>query len=125
RRGHLLDPDHEHEPRYIGLDRPDRLVDRGRAGRARVLDARCALEPQVGGRLEHERRGEVLGRETRIEMPEYDLVDVFRLYAGIGERLPGDANDQTLDGFAFELAEWRMGPSDDAGSNGGLLGFAE
>ena len=47
-------------------------------------------------------------------MSEHDFVDVGGRDAGIGERAGRDAHDQALDGFALELSERRMGPSDDA-----------
>ena len=58
-------------------------------------------------------------------MAEHDLVDLLRLDPGVGERLLGDAHDQAFDGFAFELAERRMGPANDACGHDGLLGSAE
>ena len=124
RRGHLLDADDEHQARRIGLDRPDRLMHRGRAGGAGVLDPGRALEAQLGGGLEHQRGGEILGREAAIEMAQHDFVDVLRLDPGVGERLLGDPHDQALDRFAFELAERRVGPANDAGGHDGLLGRA-
>ena len=54
-------------------------------------------------------------------MPEHDLVDIGGRDAGIGERIGRHPHDQALDGFAFELAERRMRPSDDAGGHGDLL----
>ena len=53
-------------------------------------------------------------------MSEHDLVDVGRRDAGIGERAGRDPHDQALDGLALELAERRMGPSDDASGHGTL-----
>ena len=98
---------------------------RGRSGRAGVFDPGRALEAQIGSGLEHQRGGEILGREAAVEMAQHDFVDVLGLDPGVGERLLGDAHDQALDGFAFELAERGVGPSNDAGGHDGLLGFAE
>src|SRR5205085_2692756 len=106
---------------------PDRLMHGGRSGRAGVLDPGRALEAQVGGGLQHQRGGKILGREAGVEMAEHDLVDLLGLDPGVGERTLSDAHDQALDGFTFELAERRVGPSNDAGAHDNLLGrvFAE
>ena len=73
-------------------------MDGGRSRGAGVFDARGALEAQIGRGLQHQRGGEILGREAGIEVAEHDLVDVACGNAGIGERVGGHAHDQALDG---------------------------
>jgi hypothetical protein len=121
RAGHLLDADDERDAGALRLDRLDRLVDRGRAGRAGVLDADRGLEAEALVRLQHQRGGEVLWAKAGVEMAEHDLVDVARLDAGVLQRLVGNADDQALHGLVIELPEGRMGPADDAGGHGAIL----
>jgi hypothetical protein len=93
-------------------------MDRRRTGRARVLDPGSRFEPQLRIGLQHQRRGEILRRETGIEMPEHDLIDIGRRNAGICKRVGGDPDGQTLHGFGIELTKRRVRPSDDTGCHG-------
>jgi len=110
-RRHLLDADDEDEAGLASGDRLDPLVDRRRSGRAGVLHPRRRLEAKVRVGLEDESGGEILRRETGVEMPQNNLVDVLCLKAGIGDGLIGDAGDQRFDGFIAQSAERRMGPT--------------
>ena len=89
----------------------------GRTGGAGILHPRRALEAQIGRSLQHQRGGEILRREAGIEMAEHDLVDVLGRDAGVGQRLARDPHNQAFDSLTGELAERRMGPSDDAGGH--------
>jgi len=51
-------------------------------------------------------------------MSEHDLVDVAGGNAGICQRLGRDLDDEAFHGLGIEFAEWRVRPSDDAGSHG-------
>ncbi len=115
--GHLLDADREDEARALGGDRVQALIDRGRAGGAGILDPRRALEAQRRIELQHQRGGKFLAREAAIEGAEINLVDVGGRDAGILQRVARDADDERFDILALELAEFRMGPSDDAGGH--------
>ena len=103
------------------VDGADALPDRRRAGRAGVLDPRRRLEAQPVVGLQHQARGEILRREAGIEMAEHDLVDLVRPDAGMVERLVRDLDDQRFQRLAFELAEARMRPADDACGHDDLL----
>ena len=103
------------------VDGADALPDRGRAGRAGILDPRRRLEAQPVVGLQHQACGEILRREAGIEMAEHDLVDLVRADAGMLERVVGDLDDQRFQRLAFELAEARMRPSDDACGHDDLL----
>ena len=76
--GHLLDADHQHEPRLPGGDAPQPLMDRGRAGGAGVLDPGRRLEAKSRIGLQHERAGKILANEAAVEVAEIDVVDVGR-----------------------------------------------
>ena len=98
----------------LGRDRLQALVHGGRTGRAGVLHPQRALEAQIRRGLQHQRGGEILRREARVEVAEHDLVDVLGLDAGVGQRAVGDPHDQALHRLAVEPAEGRMGPAHDA-----------
>jgi hypothetical protein len=119
--GHLLDVDDERDPGAPGLDALDRLMHRRGARRAGVLDAGRRLEPEPIVGLQHDRSREVLRAEAGVEMAEQDLVDVLGRDPGVGQRLIGDPDDKALHGLCIELAERRVGPTDDAGGHGGVL----
>jgi hypothetical protein len=53
-------------------------------------------------------------------MPEHDLIDIVRGDAGVKQRLIGDLDHKAFNGLGVKLPEWRMRPSDDAGSHGRL-----
>ena len=53
RRRHLLDTNAKHDTRRARLDALDTLMHGRRAGGAGILDAGCALEAQIGGRLQN------------------------------------------------------------------------
>src|SRR5580700_2209728 len=86
----------------------------GRTGGAGVLHPGGRLETEIGGGLEHQGGGKILWREARVEVPEHDLVNIGGRDAGVIERTGGGANDQAFHRLAFEPAEWRVGPADDA-----------
>ena len=114
RRGHLLDADHQHDARRLGRDRLQPLMHGRGTGGAGVLHPQRALEAQVRRGLQHQRGGEILRREARVEVAEHDLVDVRGLDPGVGQRAVGDPHDQALDRLAVEPAEGRMRPAHDA-----------
>ena len=118
RRRHLLDPDDERKARTLRRNRVEPLVHRGRAGGAGILDPGRSLEAQIGRGLQHQRRGEILRREARVEMAEHDLVDFARPNAGIHQRLARDPHDQAFDRLTLKLPEAGVRPSDDAGGHG-------
>jgi hypothetical protein len=89
----------------------------GGTGGAGVLDPGRGLEAEIVIGLQHQAGGEILRRETGVEMPEIDFVDVRRLEPGMLDRLPRDAGDQAFDGLVAVFAKGRMGPADDAGSH--------
>ena len=89
-------------------------MDRGRTGRAGILDPGGRLEAQVGRGLQHQRGGEILGREAGIEMTEHDFVDLRGAMPASASASVATPDDQALDGFGLELAERRMGPTHDA-----------
>ncbi len=119
--GHLLDPDHQHDPRRTGGDRVQPLMHRGRAGGAGILHPGGALEAQISRGLQHQRRGEILVREPGIEVTQHDLVDVARPDPGVAERLLRDPDHQALDRLSLEASELGMGPTHDASRHGSLL----
>jgi hypothetical protein len=51
-------------------------------------------------------------------MPEHDFIDVSGGDTGVGQRVGLDTHHEALDGFGIELAERRVGPSDDVGGHG-------
>ena len=120
RRRHLLDADHQHGPGALGLDRLDRLMDRGRSGRAGVLDPGRGLEAELVARLEDQGGGEILRREAAVEMAQHDLVHVLGADPRMVERLVGDAHDQAFDRLGVVFSEGRMRPADDTGGHGDL-----
>ena len=91
---------------------------RGRSGRAGVFDAGGRLEPQLRIGLQHQRSGEILWRETGIEVPEHDLVDIGRRNAGVRDRLGRDTDHEALDRLGVELSKRRVRPTDDIGCHG-------
>ena len=60
------------------------------------------------------------GGKAGIEMAEHDLVDLVGTDAGMVERVGRDLDDQAFQRLAFELAEARMRPADDACGHGNL-----
>jgi hypothetical protein len=90
----------------------------GRTGGAGVLDPRGRLEAQFRVCLQHQRCRKILRRETGVEMPEHDLVDIACGNAGVRQRFGRHLDHEAFNGFGVELAEWRMRPSDDAGCHG-------
>ena len=121
RRRHLFDADHKHDARCTRLDRLDALMHGRRTGGAGVLDARRALETQVGGSLQHQRGGEILRGKAGVEMPEHDLVDVLGGNAGVGQRFVRHAHDQAFDALAGQFTEGCMGPADNRRCHRSLL----
>jgi len=119
----LLGADHEHDARASRGDRLQAVVHGGGTGGAGVLDPARALEAQVGRGLQHQRGGEILGREARVEMTEHDFVHVGGRNPRVGQRFARDAHNQALDRFSLEAAERRVRPADDASSHGNLLWF--
>jgi hypothetical protein len=117
RRRHLLDPDDERKARTLRRDRVETLMHSCGTGGAGVLDPGRALEAQIGRGLQHQRRGEILRREARVEMAEHDLVDFARPNAGIRQRLVRDPHNQAFDGLALKLAKAGVGPPNDAGGH--------
>ena len=111
RRRHLLDADDEHRAGAPRLDRLDRLMHRGRAGGAGILDAGRRLEAEGVARLEHQGGREVLRREAGVEVAEHDLVDVLRPDPGMVERLAAHAHDEALDGLRRPASRRACGPS--------------
>ncbi len=95
-----------------------------RSRRAGILDSGRGRKTQVGCRLQHQRRREVLRRKSGVEVAEHDLIDVARRDPGVGERRGRDAHDQALDRLAVEFAEWRVCPSDDTRGHGSLPWYA-
>jgi hypothetical protein len=51
-------------------------------------------------------------------MSQNDFVDIACGNPGVGERIVCDAHQQAFHSFAVEAPEWRVGPSNDAGSHG-------
>ena len=113
--GHLLDTDHQHEARLAGGQRIEAHVDRGRAGGAGVLDTGRRLEAEIGMGLQRQRGVELLAHEAAVHVADVDHVDVLGLDAGVGDGLGRGLHHQRFAGFAVELAELAVGPSDDAG----------
>ena len=91
----------------------------GRAPRARILHPCRRLETQVGIGLQHQGSGEILRRESRIEMAKHNLIDIGGGDARIGKGLVGDLDHQAFDGLGVEFAKGRMRPTDDAGCHDG------
>ena len=123
RGGHLLGADHEHEAGAPGIDRPDALAHRRRAGGAGVLHARRRLEAEAVVGLQDQARRKVLGREAAVEMAEQDFVDILRTDPGMLQRLDRHLADQAFQRLAFELAEPGMSPAHDACGHVRLLEF--
>ena len=119
-RNYTLDADDKRDARGPGGDRLQSLMDGGGAGRAGILHPGRALKAQIGRSLQHQRSGEILRRETGVEMTEHNLVDILRRDAGIGKCFARDLNDETFDRLASELAERRVGPAYDASGHDGF-----
>ena len=124
RRRHLLGADHKHDAGGFGGDRLEALMNGGRPGGTSVLYPARTLEAQIRGGLKDQRGGKILGRETGIEMPEHDLVDIARGDASIGERLGRDPHDQTLERLALEATEEGVCPANDASGHDDLLSIS-
>lgn len=116
--GHLLDADHENDARGLGRDGAQALVHGRGPGGAGILDTGRGLEAQAVIGLQHQRSGEILGREPGVEMPQHDLVDIVGPETGILQRRARHARDEPLDGFGVLSAEGCMGPSDDTCCHG-------
>jgi hypothetical protein len=82
---------------------------------------RAAIDVKPWRGLQHQRSGKILRRKAGIEVAEHDLVDVFGLNAGVGQRFAGHFHDQAFHGFAGKLAEGGMRPTHDAGCHVALL----
>ncbi len=121
---HLLHADDKDNPRGLGSNRLEPLVHGRRTGRTGVLNPGRALEAQIGGGLQHQRGGEVLRREARVEMAEQDLVHIARLNPGIRERIRGHPHDQAFDGLGVEFSKGTMSEPDDTGGHCELLPLA-
>ena len=114
-RGHLLDAHDKHDLGRTGTDGLDALMDGRGSRRTRVLDTGGRLEAECRVGLQHEARGEVLSRETGVEMAEHDLVDILGADPRILERAGRRGHDQALDGFVAVPTERQMVPANDTG----------
>src|SRR5258706_14057138 len=99
-------------------------MDGGRPGGTSVLYPARAFEAQIRGGLKHQRGSKILGRETGIEMPEHDLVDIAGGDPSIGERLGRDPHDQTLDRLSLEATKGGVSPANNASGHDGLLSIS-
>ena len=95
-------------------------MDRGRAGRASVLDPRGRLEAQRRVGLKDQRCRELLADKATIHRAEIDRVDIGRRDPRIGQRRLRHLDDQRLDVSAFVLAEFAVRPTDDATGHAAL-----
>ncbi len=112
--GHLLDADDQSEPRLLGGNRVQPLVDCRRTGGAGILDPGRRLEAKAGIGLKHERGREFLADKAAVHRAEKDRVDIGRGDPGIGERRLRRLDDQRLNVLVLVLAEFRMRPAHDA-----------
>src|ERR1700761_250651 len=64
---------------------------------------------------------ELLAHEAAVHVADIDDVDVPGLDPGMGDRLGGGLHDQGFAGLAVQLAEFAVGPTDDAGRHGDYL----
>src|SRR4029453_4023119 len=76
------------------------------------------LEPKGVVGLQYDGAGEVLVREAGVEMAEHNLIHVLRPDPGMIQGLVRGLDDETFDSLVAELAERRMGPTDDTGRHG-------
>src|SRR5437764_866769 len=67
--------------------------------------------------LQRQRGVELLAHEAAVHVADVDHIDVLRLDAGMGDRLARRLDDQRFRGLAVELAEFAVGPTDDAGGH--------
>jgi len=114
---HLLGAHHQHGPGLASLQRVDAGMDRRRPRGAGILSAHRRGEAQLRKGLKDQRRGEAVGDEARVEMPQKHRVDIAGRDAGLGYRFPRDLDDQLFKALVQppELAVARPDDADGPG----------
>ena len=71
--------------------------------------------------MQDKRGGKILCRKARIEVAEYNLIDLLGTDTGIGQRVAGHSHNEAFNSLIAKFSEGRMGPPDNTGGHRCLL----